>query len=70
MANKDVLFKAFNASSKEREPAVAEDGVYSASECDKRPQFFHSDESIFWTSGFTNISNTQKQPLPKVSKEL
>lgn len=47
MANKDVLFKAFNASSKEREPAVAEDGVYSASECDKRPQFFHSDEKHF-----------------------
>lgn len=51
LANQEVLFQAFNASFREsKEPAIPEDGVYAATECDKRPQFFHSDEKHFLDS--------------------
>ncbi|MCF0177453.1 MAG: TonB family protein [Bacteroidales bacterium] len=43
-ACKDILFPA------ETIQIASADGVYSASDCDKRPQFFHSDESHFLNS--------------------
>ena len=68
MANKDVLFKAFNASFKEpKEPAISEDGVYSAAECDKRPQFFHSDEKHFLDSW---VYKYLKYPKAAISKGI
>ena len=68
MANRDVLFKAFNASFKEpKKPSMSEDGVYSAAECDKRPQFFHSDEKHFLDSW---VYKYLKYPKAAISKGI
>ena len=68
MANKEELFKLFNASSKEpKEPLVKEDGVYSVLECDKRPEFFHSDEKHFLESW---VYKYIKYPKAAISKGI